>query len=133
VKTIASVAGFADGLLAGPRRRRPPQRHPAHLERSGGNAFRQGPCQGREARAIFAVSNAAERCDVTEHLVAQLLFATETFAMGVNMPARTVVFDSLRKHDGTAMRSLLPGTASRHVCPPGLPRGIETIEKVLNC
>lgn len=39
----------------------------------------------------------------------QLLFATETFAMGVNMPARTVVFDSIRKHDGTCMRELLPG------------------------
>ncbi|XP_071074504.1 superkiller complex protein 2 isoform X2 [Dasypus novemcinctus] len=37
------------------------------------------------------------------------LFATETFAMGVNMPARTVVFDSMRKHDGSAFRDLLPG------------------------
>ncbi|KAM8885057.1 superkiller complex protein 2 [Synchiropus picturatus] len=39
----------------------------------------------------------------------KVLFATETFAMGVNMPARTVVFDSLRKHDGTGFRNLLPG------------------------
>ncbi|XP_062514975.1 superkiller complex protein 2-like [Corticium candelabrum] len=39
----------------------------------------------------------------------KLLFATETFAMGVNMPARTVVFDSTRKHDGTALRNLLSG------------------------
>ncbi|MGH0148881.1 UNVERIFIED_CONTAM: hypothetical protein FKN15_049128 [Acipenser sinensis] len=38
----------------------------------------------------------------------KVLFATETFAMGVNMPARTVVFDSIRKHDGTAFRDLLP-------------------------
>lgn len=30
----------------------------------------------------------------------RLLFATETFAMGVNMPARTVVFDTLHKFDG---------------------------------
>lgn len=29
--------------------------------------------------------------------------------MGVNMPARTVVFDSMRKHDGSAFRDLLPG------------------------
>ena len=29
--------------------------------------------------------------------------------MGVNMPARTVVFDSIRKHDGTKFRELLPG------------------------
>lgn len=39
----------------------------------------------------------------------QVLFATETFAMGVNMPARTVVFDNIRKHDGTGFRNLLPG------------------------
>jgi superfamily II RNA helicase len=30
----------------------------------------------------------------------RLLFATETFALGVNMPARTVCFHSLRKFDG---------------------------------
>ncbi|KAL7381380.1 hypothetical protein ABVT39_004938 [Epinephelus coioides] len=40
----------------------------------------------------------------------KVLFATETFAMGVNMPARTVVFDSIRKHDGTGFRNLLPGS-----------------------
>jgi len=39
----------------------------------------------------------------------RVLFATETFAMGVNMPARTVVFQSIRKHDGQTFRDLLPG------------------------
>ena len=38
-----------------------------------------------------------------ENLV-RLLFATETFAMGVNMPARTVVFTSIRKWDGETFR-----------------------------
>ena len=38
----------------------------------------------------------------------KVLFATETFAMGVNMPARTVLFDSIRKHDGRGMRDLIP-------------------------
>ncbi len=38
----------------------------------------------------------------------KLLFATETFAMGINMPARTVVFDNIRKHDGLNFRTLLP-------------------------
>ncbi|EFN81266.1 helicase SKI2W [Harpegnathos saltator] len=40
--------------------------------------------------------------------VVKLLFATETFAMGVNMPARTVVFDSIRKFDGNQFRTLFP-------------------------
>ncbi|XP_034941079.1 helicase SKI2W [Chelonus insularis] len=40
--------------------------------------------------------------------VVKLLFATETFAMGINMPARTVVFDSVRKYDGKQFRGLLP-------------------------
>ena len=39
----------------------------------------------------------------------KVLFATETFAMGVNMPAKTVIFDSIRKHDGVKFRDLLPG------------------------
>lgn len=38
----------------------------------------------------------------------KLLFATETFAMGVNMPARTVIFDSIDKFDGISKRNLLP-------------------------
>lgn len=37
----------------------------------------------------------------------RVLFATETFAMGVNMPARSVVFASVEKHDGQKMRTLL--------------------------
>ncbi|NXY25504.1 SKIV2 Helicase, partial [Atrichornis clamosus] len=51
--------------------------------------------------------------EVVEMLFSQglvkVLFATETFAMGVNMPARTVIFDSIRKHDGNSFRDLLPG------------------------
>lgn len=39
----------------------------------------------------------------------EVLFATETFAMGLNMPARTVVFSSARKFDGTAHRWLSSG------------------------
>jgi len=39
----------------------------------------------------------------------KLLFATETFAMGVNMPARTVIFDSHMKYDGLEQRNLKPG------------------------
>lgn len=39
----------------------------------------------------------------------KVLFATETFAMGVNMPARTVVFSATRKHDGNGFRQLTAG------------------------
>lgn len=38
----------------------------------------------------------------------KVLFATETFAMGVNMPAKTVVFDSVEKFDGNSKRRLNP-------------------------
>lgn len=34
----------------------------------------------------------------------KVLFSTETFAMGVNAPARTVIFQALRKHDGKEFR-----------------------------
>ncbi|XP_071837928.1 exosome RNA helicase MTR4-like [Apostichopus japonicus] len=37
------------------------------------------------------------------------LFATETFAMGLNMPARTVVFTAARKFDGKEFRWLTSG------------------------
>ncbi|CAH0400451.1 unnamed protein product [Chilo suppressalis] len=38
----------------------------------------------------------------------KILFATETFAMGVNMPARTVVFGEITKFDGQERRTLAP-------------------------
>ncbi len=36
----------------------------------------------------------------------KVLYATETFAVGVNMPAKSVVFDSLEKYDGRNFRYL---------------------------
>ena len=44
----------------------------------------------------------------SENLV-KLLFATETFAMGLNMPARTVLFAELSKFDGKDFRYLTSG------------------------
>jgi hypothetical protein len=36
--------------------------------------------------------------------------------MGVNAPTRTVVFHSLRKHDGKGFRNLLPGEYTQVGC-----------------
>ncbi|TAQ86924.1 hypothetical protein B7494_g4762 [Chlorociboria aeruginascens] len=42
-----------------------------------------------------------------ENLI-KVLFATETFSIGLNMPAKTVVFTSVEKFDGTSTRHLTP-------------------------
>lgn len=38
----------------------------------------------------------------------KVLFATETFSIGLNMPAKTVVFTSVRKFDGVSQRWITP-------------------------
>ena len=72
--------------------------------------------------------------EVVEMLFARgfvkLLFATETFAMGVNMPARTVVFDSIRKHDGKEFRTLLPAEYIQMAGRAGR-RGLDTTGTVI--
>jgi antiviral helicase SKI2 len=63
----------------------------------------------------------------------KVLFATETFAMGVNVPARTVVFNSIRKHDGKDHRYLLPGEYTQMSGRAGR-RGLDVKGTViLNC
>jgi ATP-dependent RNA helicase DOB1 len=42
-----------------------------------------------------------------ENLI-KVLFATETFSIGLNMPAKTVVFTAVEKFDGISMRYLSP-------------------------
>ncbi len=48
--------------------------------------------------------------EIVEDLFAQgllkVLYTTETFAVGINMPAKTVCFESLRKFDGSQFRFL---------------------------
>lgn len=60
----------------------------------------------------------------------KLLFATETFAMGVNMPARSVLFDSSRKHDGKGMRELIPSEYIQMAGRAGR-RGLDTFGTVI--
>ncbi|KAI0601762.1 rRNA-processing arch domain-containing protein [Biscogniauxia sp. FL1348] len=38
----------------------------------------------------------------------KVLFATETFSIGLNMPAKTVVFTKVTKYDGSSVRPLTP-------------------------
>ena len=62
--------------------------------------------------------------------VINVLFATETFAMGVNAPARAVVFQSTRKHDGKDFRNLLPGEYTQMAGRAGR-RGLDTVGTVI--
>lgn len=60
----------------------------------------------------------------------KVLFATETFAMGLNLPTRTVIFSSIRKHDGTGFRNLLPGEFTQMAGRAGR-RGLDKIGTVM--
>ncbi|CAM8958449.1 unnamed protein product [Rhodiola kirilowii] len=62
--------------------------------------------------------------------VIKVLFSTETFAMGVNAPAKTVVFDTLRKFDGKEFRQLLPGEYTQMAGRAGR-RGLDKIGTVI--
>ncbi|GEQ69176.1 hypothetical protein JCM33374_g2847 [Metschnikowia sp. JCM 33374] len=60
----------------------------------------------------------------------KVLFATETFAMGLNLPTRTVVFCELRKHDGRGFRNLFPGEFTQMAGRAGR-RGLDTTGTVI--
>lgn len=60
----------------------------------------------------------------------KVLYATETFALGVNMPARTVGFLGLRKYDGYQHRSLHPGEFFQCAGRAGR-RGMDTVGYVV--
>ncbi|KAF4119465.1 antiviral helicase SKI2 [Geosmithia morbida] len=72
--------------------------------------------------------------EIVEMLFAQtlvkVLFATETFAMGLNLPTRTVVFSGYRKHDGHSFRNLLPGEYTQMAGRAGR-RGLDTVGSVI--
>jgi antiviral helicase SKI2 len=60
----------------------------------------------------------------------KVLFATETFAMGLNLPTRTVVFSGYRKHDGRSFRDLLPGEYTQMAGRAGR-RGLDSVGSVI--
>ena len=62
----------------------------------------------------------------------KLLFATESFAIGLDCPIRTAVFTSLTKFDGTRMRYLFPHEYSQAAGRAGR-RGLDTIGNVIHC
>ncbi|RYQ10266.1 DEAD/DEAH box helicase [Bifidobacterium pseudolongum subsp. globosum] len=56
----------------------------------------------------------------------KVVFATETLALGINMPARSVVVEKLEKYDGTGIVGLTPGEYTQLTGRAGR-RGIDTI------
>jgi superfamily II RNA helicase len=62
----------------------------------------------------------------------KLLFATETFAVGINMPTKTVIFTGLSKFSGNSMRQLLSHEYTQMAGRAGR-RGIDTIGHVIHC
>jgi superfamily II RNA helicase len=59
-----------------------------------------------------------------------VLFATETFSIGLNMPTKTVCFTSLYKHDGHNLRLLYPHEFTQMSGRAGR-RGIDTVGHVV--
>ena len=62
----------------------------------------------------------------------KLLFATESFAIGLNCPIRTAIFTSLTKFDGNDDRFLLPHEYNQAASRCGR-RGIDTVGHVIHC
>ncbi|KAL1583117.1 hypothetical protein WHR41_08263 [Cladosporium halotolerans] len=60
----------------------------------------------------------------------KVLFATETFAMGLNLPTRTVVFSGYRKYDNKGFRDLVPGEYTQMAGRAGR-RGLDKIGTVI--
>lgn len=60
----------------------------------------------------------------------KVLFATETFAMGLNLPTRTVVFSALSKFDSKVMRMLSPGEYTQMAGRAGR-RGLDKVGTVI--
>jgi superfamily II RNA helicase len=61
----------------------------------------------------------------------KLLFATETFAVGINMPTKTVVFTDMNKFDGSGSRPFLSHEYTQMAGRAGR-RGLDTVGHVIH-
>ena len=61
----------------------------------------------------------------------KLLFATETFAVGINMPTKTVIFTALNKFDGSYNRDLMSHEYTQMAGRAGR-RGLDTVGHVIH-
>ena len=66
-----------------------------------------------------------------ERRYVKMLFATETFAIGMNMPTKTVIFTNLRKFDGREFRNFYPHEYTQAAGRAGR-RGKDTIGHVFH-
>ncbi|MDO5093654.1 MAG: DEAD/DEAH box helicase [Propionibacteriaceae bacterium] len=83
---------------------------PSDLDALGYEDFRDAYCAGIAAH--HAGQLPAFKAIVEEGFAAgalKLVFATETLALGINMPARTVVLEKLVKYNGEAVVDITPG------------------------
>ena len=62
----------------------------------------------------------------------KLLFATESFAIGLDCPIKSAVFSSLTKFDGSSMRLLMPHEYTQMAGRAGR-RGLDTVGHVIHC
>jgi superfamily II RNA helicase len=62
----------------------------------------------------------------------KMLFATESFAIGLDCPIKTAVFSSVTKYDGSEERYLLPHEYTQMAGRAGR-RGIDTVGYVVHC
>ena len=62
----------------------------------------------------------------------KLLFATETFAVGINMPTKTVIFTSLEKWETGGKHLLYPHQYTQMAGRAGR-RGLDTVGHVIHC
>ncbi|MDR2508932.1 MAG: DEAD/DEAH box helicase [Candidatus Ancillula sp.] len=97
------IAFVVDTMIAG-------RIAPEDLRMLDFGAFKQSLMQGVAAHHAGLLPVYKE---IVEHLfergLLKLVFATETLALGINMPARSVVIERLTKYDGVGHTMLTPG------------------------